>query len=131
MLEDLFYLRKQCRTNYQKRTSLDISRYLLSRYEDDPGDIIKGVVTQDETWCLHFDPGDKNEAQKLKYSGSPLPKKFKQVHSAGKVMASIFWDSQGVIMVDYLEQDSTRNTAYYAGKLRWLPQEKQERRKEN
>ena len=27
-------------TNDQKRTWLDISRYLLSRYEDDPGDLI-------------------------------------------------------------------------------------------
>ena len=32
------------------------------------------------------------------------PKKFKRVHSAGKAMASIFLDNQGVIMIDYLEQ---------------------------
>ena len=32
------------------------------------------------------------------------PKKFKRLNSAGKVMASIFWDSQGVIMIDSLEQ---------------------------
>ena len=33
----------------QKRTRLDMSRYLLSRYEDDPGDFFERVVTQDET----------------------------------------------------------------------------------
>ena len=43
-------------TNDQKRTRLDISRYLLSRYEDDPGDFIERVVTQDDTWVHHFDP---------------------------------------------------------------------------
>ena len=32
-------------------------------------------------------------------------------HPAGKVMASIFWDSQGVIMIDYLEQCRTINGA--------------------
>ena len=32
-------------TDYQKRTRLDISRYLLYRYEDDPGDFIDRVVT--------------------------------------------------------------------------------------
>ena len=32
-------------------------------------------------------------------------------------MASIFWDSQGVIMIDYLEQGRTINGAYYAGEL--------------
>ena len=43
-------------------------------------------------------------------------------------MASIFWDSQGVIMIDYLEQGCTINSAYYAGELRWLRQEIARRR---
>ena len=38
-------------------------------------------------------------------------------------MASIFWDSQGVIMVDYLEEGHMMNGAYYAEEPRWLPQE--------
>ena len=52
--------------------------------------------------------------------GLPTPKKFERVHSAGKVMTSIFCNSQGVIMIDCLEQGCTLNGAYYAGKLRWL-----------
>ena len=32
-------------------------------------------------------------------------------------MASIFWDSQGVIMIDYLKQGCTINSAYYASKI--------------
>ena len=51
------------------------------------------------------------------------PKKFKRVHSTGNVMASVFWDSQGVIMIDYLEQSCTINDAYYAGELRRQRQE--------
>ena len=31
---------------------------LLSHYEDDPDDLIKGVVTQDETWVHYFDHFD-------------------------------------------------------------------------
>ena len=38
-------------------------------------------------------------------------------------MDSIVYDSQWVIMIDYLEQGRTINSAYYAGKLRRLPQE--------
>ena len=38
-------------TDNQKRTQLDISRYLMFRYEDDPCDFIE----QDETWVYHFD----------------------------------------------------------------------------
>ena len=55
----------------KKRTQLDISRYLLSRYEDDPGDFIEQVVTQDGTWVHHFDPEQTMEAPWL----TP-PKKF-------------------------------------------------------
>ena len=55
--------------------------------------------------------------------GSPPPKKFKRVYSAGKVIASIFWDSQGVITIDYLEPACTIKGAYYASELRQLCQE--------
>ena len=63
------------------------------------------------------------QSKQWKHPGSPPPQKCKRVHSAGKVMASIFWDSQGVIMIDYLEQDRTINVSYYAGELRWLRHE--------
>ena len=34
--------------------------------------------------------------------------------SAGKVMASVFWDAHGVIFIDYLEKGRTITGAYYA-----------------
>ena len=110
-------------TDDQKRSQVDISRYLLSRYEHDPGDFIDRVVTQDETWLHHFDPELKMQSMQWKYPVSPPPKKFKRVSSAGKVMASVFWNSLGVIMIDNLEQGRTINGAYYAAELRRLCQE--------
>ena len=77
-------------TDDQKRTRLDITRYLLSRYQDDIGDFIEQVVTQDETLVHHFDPESKMQSKQWKHPGSPPPKKFKRVHSEGKVMTSIF-----------------------------------------
>ena len=95
-------------TDDQKRTWLYISRYLFSRFGDDPSDFIKRVVTQDETWVHHFDPKSKMQRKQWKHPRSPPPKNFNRVHSAEKEkMASIFWDSQC-----YLE--------YYAGELRRL-----------
>ena len=44
------------------------------------------------------------QSKQWKHSDSPPHKKFKKVHSAANAMASIVWDSQGVIMIDYLEQ---------------------------
>ena len=50
-------------TDDQKRCRLDISKYLLSRYEDDPGDFFDRVVTQDETWVHHFDQESKMQSK--------------------------------------------------------------------
>ena len=56
------------------------------------------------------------QTKQWKYTGSSPPKKFKRVHSAGKVMASMFWDIEVLIMIDYLEQGRTINDTYYANK---------------
>ena len=84
---------------------LDISRYLLSRYKDDPGDLIDLVVTQDETWVHHFESESKMQSMQWKHPGSPLPRSLSEFLRQG-----IFWDSQGVIMIDYLEQGRTLNS---------------------
>ena len=47
-----------------------------------------------------------------KHHSSPSPKKFKRVSLAGKVMASIFWDNLGVIMIGYPGEGRTMNGAY-------------------
>ena len=36
------------------------------------------------------------------HSGSPRPKKFRVQKSAGKVLVSIFWDQEGILLIDYL-----------------------------
>ena len=49
--------------------------------------------------------------------GSPRPKKFKTQSSAGKVMATVFWNAQSIIMLDFLAKKSTITGAYYANLL--------------
>ena len=49
--------------------------------------------------------------------GSPRPKKFKTQPSAGKVMATVFWDTNGVIILDILPKRSTITGVYYANLL--------------
>ena len=64
-------------------------------------------------------PETENKAQSRQWVGpeSPGPKKFKTQPSAGKVMATVFWDAQGVIMLDFLAKKSTTTGAYYANLL--------------
>jgi hypothetical protein len=39
--------------------------------------------------------------------GSSPPKKFKVISSAGKIMATVFWDCHGILMIDYPNKGST------------------------
>ena len=55
--------------------------------------------------------------------GERAPKKAQTVPSAGKVMAIVFWDSQG-IFTDYLEKGSTITGQYYAEKTAPFGEEK-------
>ena len=63
----------QMLTDDQESTWLDISRYLQSRYEDDPSAFIERAVTQDETWVHHLDPESKMQSKKWKHPGSSPP----------------------------------------------------------
>ena len=45
----------------------------------------------------------------------------KTVMSPGKVMASIFWDAEGMLLVDYPDKGHTITGGYYADLLRHLP----------
>jgi len=47
-------------------------------------------------------------------SGSHRPKKFRVQKSAGKVLASIFWDQDGILLIDYLQKGQTINCEYYS-----------------
>ena len=67
------------------------------------------------------------QSKQWQHSGSLPPKKLKSVHLAGKVIALIFWDSHGVIIIDYLEQGRTINGTYCAGGLRRKSQERGEK----
>ena len=50
------------------------------------------------------------------------------MNSAGKVMATVFWDARGIIYTDYLEKGQTITGAYYASLLHRLSEEIKKKR---
>jgi len=52
-----------------------------------------------------------------RHSSSPHPKKFQVQKSTGKVLASIFWDQDGILLIDYLSKGQTINAEYYLSLL--------------
>ena len=67
-----------------------------------------------ETWSYHYDPETKQQSVEWRHSGSLRPKKFRVQKSARKVLASIFWDQDGVLLIDYLPKGQTVNAEYYS-----------------
>ena len=104
----------------QKHTRLTLSRTNLNLFEEDPPNFLRRFVTMDETWVHHFIPEAKQQSKQWKHSGSPPPKKAKTVPLAGKVMASVFWDTDGILHIDYLQKGQTINGTYYASLLTQL-----------
>lgn len=62
-----------------------------------------------ETWVHHHTPETKQQSIQWTAVGEPTPKKAKIVLSVGKVMATIFLDSRGIILIDYLAKGETIN----------------------
>ena len=79
--------------------------------------ILLCLVTVDETLVHYYEPENKAQSRQWVGSGSLRPKKFKTPPSAGKVMATVFWDARGVIMLDFLPKRSKITGVYYANLL--------------
>ena len=89
---------------------------LLKRFRSKDGFLLR-LVTVDETWIHYYEPENKAQSRQWVGSGSPRPKKFKTLPSAGKMMAPVFWDVKGVIVLDFLPKRSTITGVYYANLL--------------
>jgi len=116
-------------TAEMKATRVDTCRELLDWHRSDPENFFSRVVTGDETWLHHWDPESKQESMQWKHMSSPPPKKFRTQASAGKIMATIFWDTDGVIMIDYLPPKTTITGQYYATVIRNLRSAIKEKRR--
>ena len=97
----------------QMATRASVCSALLKRFRS-KDDFLLRLVTVDETWVHYYEL--ENKAQSRQWVG-PGSKKFKTQPSAGKVMATVFWDAKGVIILDFLPKRSTITGVYYANLL--------------
>jgi len=91
--------------------------------------MLSHIVTGDETWVSHITPESKQKSLHWKHTGSPKRKKFKQTFSIRKIMCTVFWDRQGVLLVEFLPQGTTINSAVYCETLKKLRRAIQNKRR--
>ena len=80
--------------------------FLMRCHKEGDG-MLSHIVTGDETWVSHITPESKQQSLQWKGTGSPKRKKFKQTISARKIMCTVFWDRQDVLLVEFLPQGTT------------------------
>lgn len=115
-------------TAEQKKIRVQTSKAILDMYEEDPENFLDNIITGDETWIHYWNPESKQESMQWIKRGEPPPKKFKTQPSAGKVLATFFWDAEGILMIDYMPPKTTITGIYYAEVLRKLKKAIREKR---
>ena len=57
-------------------------------------------------------PKSKQQTNQWVGPGGTAPKGSKTQQSARNVMASVFWDSNGMLFIDYTEKEKSMNSDY-------------------
>jgi histone-lysine N-methyltransferase SETMAR len=87
---------------------------LLQQYKIEGAEFLDSIVTCGETWVDYFTPESKRASKQCIHTHSPPPKKAKAIFSAGKIVATVFWDSKVIIHLDSLTGQKTINAQYYS-----------------
>jgi hypothetical protein len=82
-------------TESHKQKRLDNCKRLLDRCGNEGDPFLERIVTRGETWIQRHEPESKCQSMKWKRSHSS-PRKTQP--AAGKIMLTVFWDSQGLLL---------------------------------
>jgi histone-lysine N-methyltransferase SETMAR len=81
-----------------------------------------------ETWIHHYTPESKQQSKQWTEADCSAPKKARFVPSARKVMASVFWDAEGILFIDYLKKGKAITGEYYCNILTRLDEKMYEQK---
>jgi hypothetical protein len=68
----------------------------------------------------HYTLEFKEQSKQCREPGFSSPKKTRSVPPAGNIMASMFWDAEDILVIDYLEKCKTITGEYYSNLLTGL-----------
>ena len=91
---------------------MDIAQKILTTYNNN-ADLLKKIITSDESWVYDYDIETKAELSQWKRSEEPRPKTAAQVRSYVKVLLAVFFDCNGVVHLEFLPQGRMINKEYY------------------
>ncbi|KFD71727.1 hypothetical protein M514_04289 [Trichuris suis] len=83
---------------FEKELRVEYSKEILRLFQESEENFLLRIVTADELWIHHYDPESLEQSRTWKHKESPR---------AGKVLASVFWDTEGILLIDYLKENTT------------------------
>jgi hypothetical protein len=89
---------------------------VLESYHKDGDEFLNHIVrvTGDDTWVSFVNVETKEQTKQWMYTHSPnKPKKFKQTLFARKLVATLYWDRKGVLMVKLMQLGTTMTSEIY------------------
>jgi len=116
-------------TEEHKKQCVACALTFMMHYHKEGDGMLSHIVTGDETWVSNITPESKQQSLHWKHTGSPKRKKFKQTISRRKIMCTVFWDRQAVLLEEFLPQGTTINSAIYCETLKKLRHAVQNKRR--
>ena len=118
---------RQLTEDHKKKRMIASLTHLLC-FNDHGEDFLEQIITGDETWVHQYCAETKVQSMAWKLPGSPTIKTFKTSTSSGKLMATVFWDMHGVLLLHFSPPNETVNSAAYQVALKILKRAVQRKR---
>jgi hypothetical protein len=99
----------QSLTNEHRCQKKAICSKFLECFDAEGEAFLSRTITGDETWAHHYEPETKRQSIEWHHSQSQRKRKFKTTPSTRKVMITVFWGSDRVILVDVMARGETIN----------------------
>ncbi|GFW90411.1 mariner Mos1 transposase [Trichonephila clavipes] len=88
------------------------------------------IVSGDETCVSLITPESKQQSMEWRHTPSPVKVKAKQTLWKQKIMATVYWDPHGVLLVAFMPQGTTFNSGAYFPTLQKLRRALQNKRQD-
>ena len=118
-----------CLLTVDQKQCVNDSDHCLLQFQHNKKEFLRKYVTMDETWIYHFILESNWQSDAWTAAGESHPKQPKTQISAGRVLASVFCDVQGILCIGYLEKGRTINSKYYIALLVHLGGGEEEKKK--
>ncbi|UYV83638.1 hypothetical protein LAZ67_23001828 [Cordylochernes scorpioides] len=127
IMKDILGVRRL--NTHQKNARKETASLNLEATTDDP-ELLKRVITGDETWIYGFDSETTQQASEWRFKNEPRPKKARKAPSKVKVMLTVFFDYQGIVHHEFQQEGSTITSDSYLGVLKRLREAIRQKRPE-